>query len=237
MEEDNVLCSVCKVAKRKYCCPRCGTVTCSLDCCKKHKKDSQCSGKRDASKYVPVSKMTLSDVRADVSYLDGVNRLSETTKRIRMDSWDPARLDGPHRKAKHGVSGAAERRRVTQLVMPNGMSRHRQNTSYYDSRSDTLYWRVEWVTAKDGRRQFEDAVSEKRPLKESSYYSPGVVLLIQRLPGRADNKIFDAIEDPDVGLDIVLVGRCVIEHPTIHLVERERLDQYNVAESAISLAL
>lgn len=228
-----VLCAVCKVSQRKYCCPRCGTVTCSLECCKKHKRDARCSGKRDAAKYVPSSQMTLKDVRADVSFLEGVDRLSETTKRIRMDSWDAAKLDGPNRKAKHGVKSAAERKRIAQLVMPSGMSRHRQNTSYYDSKSDTLYWRVEWVT-KD-KRIFEDGVSEKRPLGECEFYSDQVVFLLQRLPGRADNPIFDVLADPDVGLDIYLVDKCVIEHPAVHVVERDRLHQYNVAESAVSL--
>ena len=240
MEDDvvvPVLCAVCKVSQRKYCCPRCGTVTCSLECCKKHKRDARCSGKRDAAKYVPSSQMTLTEVRADVSFLEGVNRLSETTKRCRMDSWDAAKLDGPnhHRKAKQGVKSAAERRRVTQLVMPSGMSRHRQNTSYYDSKSDTLYWRVEWVT-KD-KRVFEDAVSEKRPLRECEFYSEDVAFLLQRLPGRSDNPIFDVLADPDVGLDIYLVDKCVIEHPAVHVVERDRLHHYNVAEPAISLAL
>ena len=37
----------------KYKCPRCLVRTCSLACSKAHKLRTQCTGKRDVTKYVP----------------------------------------------------------------------------------------------------------------------------------------------------------------------------------------
>mmetsp|Transcript_1575 Transcript_1575/g.5675 ORF Transcript_1575/g.5675 Transcript_1575/m.5675 type:complete len:99 (+) Transcript_1575:173-469(+) len=38
-------CCVCASNPRKYCCPRCGALTCSLECCSEHKKQQSCTGR------------------------------------------------------------------------------------------------------------------------------------------------------------------------------------------------
>ena len=48
---DAPLCQVCHRHPRKYCCPRCATLTCSLACCTAHKKARGCDGKRDVAAY------------------------------------------------------------------------------------------------------------------------------------------------------------------------------------------
>src|SRR5690349_9919803 len=50
--ESSVKCEICKVALMKYKCPRCGRVSCSLECCTKHKVQFECNGKRDRTAYV-----------------------------------------------------------------------------------------------------------------------------------------------------------------------------------------
>ena len=39
-------CDVCKIEEAKYTCPRCFTKSCSLKCCKAHKVEKKCNGKR-----------------------------------------------------------------------------------------------------------------------------------------------------------------------------------------------
>lgn len=41
-----------KRREAKYTCPRCGVRTCSVACCKKHKIDTKCNGKKDQTGYV-----------------------------------------------------------------------------------------------------------------------------------------------------------------------------------------
>ena len=56
-------CFICKRNRAKYRCPRCETVTCSLLCCKAHKRlKGYCDGIRDKTKFVPMEKITSMDI-------------------------------------------------------------------------------------------------------------------------------------------------------------------------------
>lgn len=48
------LCALCGQNRGKYRCPACDTVTCSLDCAKKHKINQECSGIRHKTTFVPL---------------------------------------------------------------------------------------------------------------------------------------------------------------------------------------
>lgn len=256
LEDDSMVpfCAVCNLRKRKYCCPRCGILTCTLECCLRHKKEAKCSGKRDAAKFVASSAMTLGDLRRDASFLEGVERLSETTKRCRREAWaGVSKIDGRggvhHRTAR--LQSAAERRRIQVLVMPNGMSRHRNNTSSYDAKSNTIFWRVEWLFEHEAAL-VDDRANERTPLKElvrrvisrqapsarrSNYEAcldDSFHVLLKKLPGRANQPVFDML-DKDVGLDLALTGKCVIEHPTVHVVRSTELSKYHIADAPVTL--
>ena len=51
-------CEICGEGKSKYSCPGCLMNTCSLQCVKKHKKENECNGVRDKTKFVKVKDMT-----------------------------------------------------------------------------------------------------------------------------------------------------------------------------------
>ena len=52
-------CDMCHKTRAKYRCPRCESVTCSLICCKAHKRlKGFCDGIRDKTKFVPMEKIT-----------------------------------------------------------------------------------------------------------------------------------------------------------------------------------
>lgn len=57
-ENVNKQCEICQINEWIYTCPRCLIRTCSLTCVQQHKKDTECSGQRDKTAYVPLKKYT-----------------------------------------------------------------------------------------------------------------------------------------------------------------------------------
>ncbi|KAK1639627.1 hypothetical protein BDP81DRAFT_180668 [Colletotrichum phormii] len=76
------LCAICHIEPPKYKCPRCTLQTCSLTCTKRHKSWSQCSGIRDATAYVPPSKLkTAAGVDHDFNFLSGIERAVQRSEK------------------------------------------------------------------------------------------------------------------------------------------------------------
>ncbi|KAI8378490.1 hypothetical protein BD560DRAFT_297507, partial [Blakeslea trispora] len=68
------LCQLCQTHNWIYTCPRCLIHTCSVDCVKQHKQNSECSGVRDKTSYVSLQKYTESNMMSDYTYLEDVSR-------------------------------------------------------------------------------------------------------------------------------------------------------------------
>jgi len=66
------MCEVCENVLRRYCCPACGILTCSLSCCTAHKNKTGCTGRRDRTVYKPIGKFTEQDLRSDYHFLEDV---------------------------------------------------------------------------------------------------------------------------------------------------------------------
>ena len=49
-------CEMCCETSAKYRCPRCNTRTCSLSCVKSHKTKQSCTGVKDPTEFVKISK-------------------------------------------------------------------------------------------------------------------------------------------------------------------------------------
>lgn len=75
------VCASCGLVQTKYKCPRCDTGSCSLACVTAHKTKLNCSGIRNRSSYVPLSRMDERTLHNDVSFLTDVERLSGASKR------------------------------------------------------------------------------------------------------------------------------------------------------------
>ncbi|KAK1719953.1 hypothetical protein BDP67DRAFT_503283 [Colletotrichum lupini] len=76
------LCAICHIEPPKYKCPRCTLQTCSLTCTKRHKSWSQCNGIRDATAYVPPSKLkTAAGVDHDFNFLSGIERAVQRSEK------------------------------------------------------------------------------------------------------------------------------------------------------------
>jgi len=77
------LCAICHVSAPKYKCPRCNIQTCSVQCIKKHKAWSECSGERDPTTYVPPAQLrTVAGVNHDYNFLHGLGMSMERTERV-----------------------------------------------------------------------------------------------------------------------------------------------------------
>jgi hypothetical protein len=79
------LCQVCQIVPSKYCCPNesCAKLTCSLVCCKQHKLDSGCNGKRDRTAFKPMSSYQAKDLQSDYHLLENISLGVDRAKRSR----------------------------------------------------------------------------------------------------------------------------------------------------------
>ena len=77
------LCDVCGETERRYCCPRCGVLTCSLACCQQHKAESGCSGRRDRTGYVALKAFGEPELRSDFHFLEDAALEVDRAKRAR----------------------------------------------------------------------------------------------------------------------------------------------------------
>lgn len=51
-------CEVCNAVEAKYTCPKCEVRTCCISCVKIHKKELECDGIRDKTKFIPKNQFT-----------------------------------------------------------------------------------------------------------------------------------------------------------------------------------
>ena len=78
------MCEVCCADEGRYKCPRCSMFTCSLSCCKQHKKTNNCSGKRDKTAFVDMQTYSERDLRSDYHFLEDV--LQSKNRAIKVGS-------------------------------------------------------------------------------------------------------------------------------------------------------
>ncbi|XP_010276815.1 PREDICTED: box C/D snoRNA protein 1 [Nelumbo nucifera] len=136
-------CQECGRNPSKYRCPGCHLRSCSLPCVKAHKKRTSCTGKRDRTQFVPLSKFDDNLLISDYNLLEEAKRVAEASQR-RRNGWSVGypsfRL--PHRL--YLLRNAASKRRTRLLFLPSGMTRREKNQSRYDQRKESISWTIEW---------------------------------------------------------------------------------------------
>ncbi|KAF3800486.1 putative box C/D snoRNA protein [Colletotrichum gloeosporioides] len=117
------LCAICHVNPPKYKCPRCTIQTCSAGCNKRHKTWYSCNGIRDATAYIPPSKLkTPAGVDHDYNFLSSIERavqrsekeIVEERRLLRPEDLRP--LEVRSVKWKTGKDGRKRRVLVTELL-------------------------------------------------------------------------------------------------------------------------
>jgi hypothetical protein len=157
------LCEECKNKQALYQCPGCNIRSCSLECCRSHKRRTGCSGKRNRGAFLPLCRMSDSTLRSDYFFLEEV--LDQIPRARKLAKLDPPTTDhhrnGGHSRHHPSTTGnntnsnvnkkirrliqQAGRRGVTLQIMPPIMERHRNNTSWYCNPRDMITWKVEVI--------------------------------------------------------------------------------------------
>ncbi|XP_012543510.1 box C/D snoRNA protein 1 isoform X2 [Monomorium pharaonis] len=135
-------CEVCGAIKALYTCPKCEVRTCSLTCVNIHKKELECDGIRDKTKFVPLTSFTDLDLLSDYRFLEQVGRSIDTKKR-RPEIKYSRHVNLPVHL--HKLRCAAASKKVSLLFMPQIFNRHKENTTYLNWKTNELFWRVELI--------------------------------------------------------------------------------------------
>ncbi|XP_011860089.1 PREDICTED: box C/D snoRNA protein 1 isoform X2 [Vollenhovia emeryi] len=136
-------CEVCGAAKAQYTCPKCEVRTCSLTCVNVHKKELECNGIRDKTRFIPMTSFTDLDLLSDYRFLEEVNRSVDTKKRNPEMKYTRQITNLPVHL--HKLRCAASYKKVSLLFMPQFFSRHKENTTYLNWKTNELFWRLEWI--------------------------------------------------------------------------------------------
>ena len=214
LKKEKPLCHVCKVNVSKYTCPGCAAATCSLACCKQHKVAMNCDGKRSNTAFVPAASFGEKQLYRDLHFLNSVEECADLAKRS-VDASPNARGGKRRRKTNlpfrvRQLKQRAKKRNTILDIMPSGMTRRKDNTSYYDAKRDEIKWKVEW-TFRDGdlNLSLEDrAVSEKatwkhclsRHLEPSSNTLESDAIVLHRL-----HSFSSALEDNRISLSLEIM--------------------------------
>ena len=130
-------------ATPKYCCPRCSTRTCSLQCYKRHQLWSQCSGKRDPGAYVKRSQLaTAAGIDRDYNFLTGIERAFDAADRESESRGIISSGKGRHEGVPKPGSHLQQRLDVSGAIIrkaPVGMSRQKTNRTQWHPRSVQSY--------------------------------------------------------------------------------------------------
>lgn len=72
-------CQVCNERASIYRCPGCSVRFCCVDCCRRHKLETKCNGKRDRTGFEPVSAFD------DTKLLSGTNQINSMNLFLTID--------------------------------------------------------------------------------------------------------------------------------------------------------
>ncbi|CAG0883741.1 unnamed protein product [Darwinula stevensoni] len=177
-------CNVCKKAEGRYKCPACLIHSCSLDCVREHKIQTGCTGIRDKTKFVRLSKFDDSQLFSDFTFLedggrvvDGIQRSTRgLVPRIYPNQYNIHSL--PH--WLENLRWAARKRGTNLRFLPMGFERRRINKTRCrffknpdnGAREPEITWHVEWcfdnASCADSLTVFTDeSVPERMRLAEA----------------------------------------------------------------------
>ncbi|KAL8001453.1 putative Zinc finger, HIT-type [Plasmopara halstedii] len=273
-------CSGCGNSDVKYRCPRCERITCSLMCCLAHKKQHDCNGKRDRTKFVDVKKFTDADLSSDFFFLEEVSRSTNSAQRSHRHLNANARRYNSNKKRKVVMGTSinpdipsdwlarfptavqvfaehAVKRGVALTLLPSGMSKRVRNSSYMNTKANTMFWRVEWAfpSAEVSMSLFEERANEQYTLCAllQKYLNPSmenvatrgklkkyavtnweknILLLLRREFTPASQPQFYRL-DGNQSLESNLKRKAIVEFPVIIVALVTDADKYPMAHDVI----
>ncbi|RHY48075.1 hypothetical protein DYB30_008237 [Aphanomyces astaci] len=267
-----VVCNMCPRADIKYRCPKCERITCSLACCVAHKKQ--------------VTILTLGIIDAsDFFFLQEISRSTSAVHLdVAVKPPPPPKKAKRHQKGSYVAAGPttlsvnpelpadylkrfppqvqsfvqqAKKRGVFVHLHAPGMSKHKTNTSTFNSKADCLYWRVEVHFALDHVTIVEPKWSERQSLcdvvakrlaitlenvpvrtKLKSYVHADVqsewLFVIKKQFTPASTPLYYEL-DPTKPLADNLRHLAIVEFPTVLVTLQSRRHEYTFAHRAIEV--
>jgi hypothetical protein len=138
-------CEVCDTHTSRYTCPGCRIVYCSVTCCTKHKTDTQCTGKRDKTKFVELENFSEMNMQNDYHFLEEVKLKKYSANRTRYTSHIDAHEFQYHPPHVKFLQQRAGQRGIVLSVMPEGMEKRKSNTTRYMNRENKINWLVKLI--------------------------------------------------------------------------------------------
>ncbi|CAD0195810.1 unnamed protein product [Chrysodeixis includens] len=243
-------CEVCGANKAKYTCPKCEVKTCCLDCVRIHKKELECDGIRDRTKFIRVKDFTDTDLLSDYRLLEECARFVYSVKNDEKKKY--TRLDKDLPIQLYKLKLAARQRGIALQFLAHNFTRHKVNTSRYISKYNVINWRVEWVFPNvecDTLKFVDEKCREEKRLSEllDKYLNPdalpfegskaltyyksvgfsGVKILLkaEKVKGSA-KKFFELDATESLGEN--LSGKCIVEFPIIFVVLKDHAYNFEI---------
>ncbi|XP_027027038.1 box C/D snoRNA protein 1 isoform X2 [Tachysurus fulvidraco] len=234
-------CDVCDVQEAKYCCPGCLKCSCSLSCVKQHKLQSGCSGVRDRTAFIPLSRFGDLHMLSDYRFLEETGRVAERPNRDTM----------LHTRTRHSYGAMlllrnAKAAKVNLKILPKSFSRRRENTSIYNKQERKLYWQLKLVfpqsNAEYTTRVPEDRVlgtilsdyihpTESDPVKRQNLKTYVVspldqIAVFMKSEQRQPNSLKYHELDMKKSLRENLMFKTVVEFPELYVAVKEHREEY-----------
>lgn len=121
-------CQICTTNISKYQCPGCNIKFCSVNCCKKHKEDTKCTGERSKTVYIDLQNFKDSHLLSDYYYLEENKDKVENSNRFRTKN-RVYTLETP--EPVLFIQKRALSKGVLMTILPEGMSKRKTNTTNY----------------------------------------------------------------------------------------------------------
>ena len=138
-------CEMCHLNEHKYKCPKCELKTCSLVCCKNHKTDTNCDGKREKTKFLKMDEFTERELLNDYRFLEEQSRIVDASHRdpIVHDSGTfSSQSTGFYENLKKFVYNEFG---ICLRLMPVQSTRHQANKTRFNRAIKMVSWSLELI--------------------------------------------------------------------------------------------
>eukprot|EP01080_Neovahlkampfia_damariscottae_P005661 gene5661-9477_t len=252
-EVDSKLCQICSQKDSKYTCPGCLIKFCSVDCSKKHKEDTKCTGERSKTKYIDLKEFKNSDIVSDYHFLEDTKSLCENSNRHRSKNRIYHVETPDHIKF---IQKRALAHQVLIRILSEGMYKRKTNTTSYINKDDEIFWKVEFKFGDEKitnektseNRKLFDLISEifKDPLNKQKLHqfdsvftqeSMGfkILLSVEKQTSVKYIKDYPCYYelDFDKTLNENLKHKEIFEYPTFEVVLNSNLENYQLLPNEI----
>ncbi|XP_048845624.1 box C/D snoRNA protein 1 isoform X2 [Brienomyrus brachyistius] len=241
-------CEACGAEEAKYRCPACLKHSCSLPCVKKHKSDSGCTGVRDKTAFVPLSRFDEMTLLSDYRFLEDAGRLADSIAR------DRHRLPQQKNQKARTLRLGAHRLNLQLMLLPNGFTKRRENSTFFNKRECRFYWHVKLLFPESSTEYRERRVPDNRTLKEilTPYIHPTESEPVKRqklkvyvrdsFDGvrvfmKVENRKYNSMRYHELALQDTLLdnlrNKTVIEYPVLHVSLRDHCERYVLLEKEV----